>query len=292
MSDFSLLVRKKIEALDSEQKRMFDEEYNRRKKPFGDNYNSDLAMDILRDISLTFGNVNPIQKDNEEEVKTDGQRKSYGNSTYLPPKKKSNRSYLFNFVYVLILAFIGISAYTKPTKAKMENDIINKFLETQPQFVKFFKNVFLGEEITEEKADNLIYNVLKSSGYEIYFKDSDFWIVKKLEIVDEASDKTLFVAYGFLGKTFITYKADDLVIDFNKNKPSQYNDSYSKPYEKIGNEKYERIDDASNYKDYTEPNFDNKPTMEKSKIPNLLRKREETSENKLKSEPTEDSIKI
>lgn len=294
MNNFSLLVRKKIEILNSEQKQMFDEEYSRRKKPFGDDYNSDLAMNILRDISLTFGNTNliPIQKNNDGIIKTDEQTKIYGNSTYLPTKKKSNKSYLFNYIYVLVLAFIGVSAYTKPTKVQMQNDIINKFLETQPQLVKFFKNVFLGEEITEEKADNLIYNVLKNSGYEIYFKDSDFWIAKKLEIVDEASDKTLFVAYGFLGKTFITYKADDLVIDLNINKPSQYNDSYSKPYEKIGNGKYEKIDDTSNYKDYKKPNFDNMPTQEESKIPNLLRKKGESSENKLKSEPTEDSIKI
>lgn len=291
MNDFSLLVRKKYESLDSEQKLMFDEEYKRRKKPFGDDYNNDLALDILRDIALTFGKDNSAQE-NKDVVKNIAERKSYGNSNYLPPNKKSNRSYLFNYIYVLILAFIGISAYTKPTKAKMENDIINKFLEAQPQFVKFFKNIFLGEEITEEKADTLIYNLLKSSGYEIAFYDNDLGIAKRFEIIDQNSDKSLLVAYGFLGKTFIIHKDNDIKIDFNKNKPSQYNDSYSKPYEKLDNGKYERIDDASNYKDYSEPDFDNKPTMEKSKIPNLLRKREETSDNKLKSEPTEDSIKI
>jgi len=141
MNDFSLLVRKKYESLDSEQKLMFDEEYNRRKKPFGDDYNNDLALDILRDIALTFGKDNSTHE-NKDVVKNIAERKSYGNSNYLPPNKKSNRSYLFNYIYVLILAFVGISAYTKPTKAEMENDIINKFLEAQPQFVKFFKNIF------------------------------------------------------------------------------------------------------------------------------------------------------
>ena len=29
--------------------------------------------------------------------------------------------------------------------------LINKFLETQPKLLKFFKEVFLGEEISEEK---------------------------------------------------------------------------------------------------------------------------------------------
>lgn len=291
MNDFSLFVRRKYESLDSEQKLMFDEEYNRRKKTFADDYNNDLALDILRDIALMFGNNNHTQE-SKDVLENIAERKSYGNSNYSPPNKKSNRSYLFNYIYVLILALIGISAYTKPTKAKMENDIINKFLEAQPQFVKFFKNVFLGEEVTEEKADTLIYNLLKRNGYEITFYYNDLGIAKRFEIIDQNSDKSLLVAYGFFGKTFITYKDNDIKINFNKNKSSQYNDSYSKTYEKIGDGKYERIDDASNYKDYSESNFDNMPTMEKSKIPNRLRKREETSDNKLKSEPSEDSIKI
>ena len=135
MNDFSLLVRKKIEALDSEQKLMFDEEYNRRKMPFGDENNNELALDILRDISLTFGNVNHIQKNYDEVVK----RKDFGNSTHLPPKKKSKGILNSFLIFALFVAFIGVSFYTKPTKAKMENDMINKFLETQPTLLKFFK---------------------------------------------------------------------------------------------------------------------------------------------------------
>ncbi len=213
MENFSLLVRKKIEVLDSEQKLIFDEEYNRRKKPFGDDFNSDIAMEILRDIALTFESPNSIQK--SKDVATE--RKSYGNSTYSLANKKSNGSYLFNYIYVLIIAFIGLSAYTKPTKVKIENDIINKVLETQPKYISFFKNVFLGEEITEERADTLIYNFFKNNGYEIYFKDYDWWIIKRFEIAEKTSDKSLLVAYGFLGKTFIVSKANDLEIDFNPN---------------------------------------------------------------------------
>ena len=121
MNDFSLLVRKKIEALDSEQKLMFDEEYNRRKMPFGDENNNELALDILRDISLTFGNVNHIQKNYDEEVK----RKDFGNSTHLPPKKKSKGILNSFLILALFVSIIGVSFYTKPTKVKMENDIIN-----------------------------------------------------------------------------------------------------------------------------------------------------------------------
>ncbi|AZI55158.1 hypothetical protein EIB75_07845 [Epilithonimonas vandammei] len=292
MENFSLLVRKKIESLDSEQKLIFNEEYNRRKQPFGDDFNSDIAMEILRDIAITFESPSSIQKIKDVGVENSTERKSSGNSTRSPANKKSNGSYLFNYIYVLIIAFIGLSAYTKPTKVKMENDIINKVLETQPKYLSFFKNVFLGEEITEEKADTLIYNFFKNNGYEIYFKDYDWWIMKRFEIAEKKSDKSLLVAYGFLGKTFIVSKANDLEIDFNKNKVSQYNDSYSKPQEKLDYEDYEKIDDASNYKDYDKSNFDEKPVREESKTPNFLRKRGKSTENKLKSELTEDSIKI
>lgn len=277
MNDFSLLVRKKIEALDSEQKLMFDEEYNRRKMPFGDENNNELALDILRDISLTFGNVNHIQKNYDEEVK----RKDFGNSTHLPPKKKSKGILNSFLILALFVSFIGVSFYTKPTKVKMENDIINKVLETQPQFLKFFKNVFLGEEITEKKADALIYNILKDSGYEIYFKDSDFVITKKLEIVDEVSDKTLLTAYGFFGETFITHKSDDLIIDFTKSK-TQDHGNYKKPkYQAIESHiKYEPVKNLSTW-DNEEKSSEKEKVSERSS----LKKDEE-------DELISDSIKI
>ena len=290
MENFSLLVRKKIESLDSEQKLIFNEEYNRRKKPFGDDFNSNIAMEILRDIALTFESPNSIQKSKDVGVENATEIKSYGNSTHSPANKKSNGSYLFNYIYVLIIAFIGLSAYTKPTKARMENDIINKVLETQPQYVSFFKNVFLGEEITEEKADTLIYNFFKNNGYEIYFKDYDWWIIKRFEIAEKTSDKSLLVAYGFLGKTFIVSKANDLEINFNKNKSYQSDTSTSKPSENIDYDQYKIIDNEANYKDA--PNGYEKPVIKEkqdSKIPNLLKKREELQEV---SEPQEDSIKI
>ena len=234
---------------------------------------------------------NDIQRTKEKvEVENFSKSKISGNTAYSPPNKKSNKSYLFSFICVLLLGILGVSAYMKPTKVKMENDIINKFLETQPQFVKIFKNVFLGEEITEEKADNLIYNVLRSSGYKIYFKISDLGITNRLEIVDEISDKTLLVAYGFFGETFITYKADDLVIDFNKNKVdsnSHKNSNTSRESEKY--EKIEKLDYDPDFWNKTDkPNFNEKPIKEESK----LKSRGESSENKLKTEPQGDSIKI
>ncbi len=279
MSDFSLLVRKKIEALNSEQKQMFDEEYNRRKKPFGDENNNELALDILRDISLTFGNVNPIQKNYDEEVK----RKDFGDSTHLPPKKKS-KGILNSFIILAVfVVFISVSSYTKPTKAKMENDIINKFLETQPKLLKFFKEVFLGEEISEEKADNIIYNFLKSNGYEIYFKDYDFVIAKKLEIVDKVSDKSLLTAYGFFGKAFITYKSDDLVIDFGKNE-----NNYGNNFENTKKPKYQAIESDLKYEPKPLSSWDEeKKSSENEKIRNSL-----VEDNNKSSELESDSIKI
>lgn len=183
----------------------------------------------------------------------------------------------------VFVVFISVSSYTKPTKAKMENDIINKFLETQPKLLKFFKEVFLGEEISEEKADNIIYNFLKSNGYEIYFKDYDFVIAKKLEIVDKVSDKSLLTAYGFFGKAFITYKSDDLVIDFGKNE-----NNYGNNFENTKKPKYQAIESDLKYEPKPLSSWDEeKKSSENEKIRNSS-----VEDNNKSSELESDSIKI
>jgi hypothetical protein len=64
MSDFSLLVRLKYDALASQQKQIFDEAYKRRKKPFDEYHNSDLALEILKDISIMLPAIETKSVDN------------------------------------------------------------------------------------------------------------------------------------------------------------------------------------------------------------------------------------
>ena len=284
MSDFSLLVRKKCNALDSEQKRMFSDEYNRRKKSVGtayllwvlgwhyaylrkwgllalflfsafgffiwwiidlfritslvNEYNNNLALDILRDITMMFGNnsavlENKLEVENKENVELQkaNYQRNYGNSIYSTTNRKSDGEYRYVLILVLLIVFVSVSAYTKPTKVKMENYIINKFLETQPKFLKMFKDFFFGEEITEEKAENFIYNAFKNMGYkDISIEEADFIILKKLKFKDETSQKNLLVAYGFWGMTLIDVKTDNLEIDFRRRNASQNNNSHNQYY--------------------------------------------------------------
>jgi len=305
MNDFSLLVRKKYDSLDSEQKQMFNEEYNRRKKPFADDNNNDLALGILRDIAMMFGNTITVpsqQNLSTVEVKNANIPKNSVNSTYLPSKIKSNGDYNYIWKLLLVVVFIGVSAYMKPTKVKMENDIINKFLETQPQFVKLFKDFFIGEEVGEEKAENFLFNALKRRGYDISIKDSDFLILKRIEIINTESQQSLLIAYGFFGKTFLSYKAGDLEVIPNNNKNNLNkgndlgalrNDNGYKESEKINsNQNYEDSDmygtSQNKFDENNSAQFQEKSDNEN----NLIRKRGDIYHSKKKNKLTEDSIKI
>jgi len=79
---------------------MFDEEFIRRKNAVGEDNQNELALEILRDIALTFGNTSEFTK-----------VKNHENSAHLPPPKKYKESYLFNYIYVLILGLIGLIAF-------------------------------------------------------------------------------------------------------------------------------------------------------------------------------------
>lgn len=288
MNDFSLLVRKKCEALDSEQKQIFEEEYNRRKNPFGDNCNSDLAMDILRDISLTFGNGNSIQENKERSRESLPSIKTDVSGTVKTPNQKSNGMLRFNIIFFFILGFVGLTICTKPSKIKMENDILNKYLQTQPKIVQFFKNMFIGEYTTEDGAENVVYNVFRENGKDILIDELDFVFVKKLKIKDKISNKNLVEAYGFWGMTLIDLNLDNAEIDINKNDSYSANSSNATSKKKRDDGQYKIIDNASNYKDYDIPVTEEK---QESIIPNLLRRKGETLQD-IKIEPKEDSIKI
>jgi len=285
MENFSLLVRKKYEVLNSDEKLMFNEEYERRKKPFGDDNNNDLALEILRDIAMVFGNFTAIQGTKEiAEVEKTTTIKGYVNNSHLTSKSKPKETYLFNYLYVLIIAIIGVTAYMKPTKAKIENDIINKFLETQPQFLTIFKNIFVGEEVSEEKAEAFIFNAFRRIGYSsISFEDSNFGIVRRLQIKDDVSQKQLLVAYGLFGKTIISFTADNLNMN-SFNEKSDWNKNNNSGYEKTELLEYNHSGDDYDY------NLNN--SSESTNSPEQYNSLKSNDDDSRKSLPVEDSIKI
>ena len=237
MANFSLLVQKKYKSLASEQKQIFIDEYNRKKKTkwvafilwffFGwhyaylkkwgwlilfiftaggffiwwiidlfrvskmvNEYNNNLALEILRDITLMFGDKKDVSSTQEtKNLKNDV------NAHYLTSRNESEESYLWFVLPVLIVVFFGVSAYTKPDRLKMENTIISKMVE-------YDNSLF--EEKREEYTKIFITNYLKSEGYNnIVLYEINWLVLRKLEIIDSDTSEKLINAYGFLGMTFV-----------------------------------------------------------------------------------------
>ncbi|WP_426479522.1 hypothetical protein ACP3T3_08855 [Chryseobacterium sp. CBSDS_008] len=212
MSDFSLLVRIKYDALDSEQKRMFDEEYKRRKKTFEDDYNSDLALEILRDISMKFPDESRDSSDKDVAKKN-------VNDLYITQKMQSGESYSFYIIVGIIILFSVSAFFLKPDRAKMQNAIVDKILLQKPQIFKTMKNFFLGEEMTEKYSQNFISNTLSKKGYSnLGIYEEDLVLVRKLDYRDEDSKENLITAYGFLGFTKVLFSDENLAEDNFSNK--------------------------------------------------------------------------
>ena len=237
MANFSLLVQKKYNSLASEQKQIFIDEYNRKKKTkwvafilwfflgwhyaylkkwgwlilflftvggffiwwiidlfrvskMVNEYNNNLALEILRDITLMFGDKKDVSSTQEtKNLKNDV------NAHYLTSRNESEESYLWFVLPVLIVVFFGVSAYTKPDRLKMENTIISKMVE-------YDNSLF--EEKREEYTKIFITNYLKSEGYNnIVLYESNWLVLRKLEIIDSDTSEKLINAYGFLGMTFV-----------------------------------------------------------------------------------------
>ena len=237
MANFSLLVQKKYNSLASEQKQIFIDEYNRKKKTkwvafilwfflgwhyaylkkwgwlilflftvggffiwwiidlfrvskMVNEYNNNLALEILRDITLIFGDKKDVSSTQEtKNLKNDV------NAHYLTSRNESEESYLWFVLPVLIVVFFGVSAYTKPDRLKMENTIISKMVE-------YDNSLF--EEKREEYTKIFITNYLKSEGYNnIVLYESNWLVLRKLEIIDSDTSEKLINAYGFLGMTFV-----------------------------------------------------------------------------------------
>lgn len=215
MSDFSLLVRIKYDALDSEQKRMFDEEYKRRKKHFEDDYNNDLALEILRDISMMF-------PDESRDLSDKNVAKKSVNDLYITQKTQSGESYSFYIIVGIIILFSVSAFFLKPDRAKMQNKIVDEILLHQPRLLTMMKNFFLGEEMTEKHSQNFISNTLSKKGYSnLGIYEEDFVLVRKLDYRNEDSKENLITAYGFLGFTKVFFSDENLAEDNFSNKQNK-----------------------------------------------------------------------
>jgi len=314
MANFSLLVQKKYNSLASEQKQIFIDEYNRKKKTkwvafilwfflgwhyaylkkwgwlilfiftaggffiwwiidlfrvskMVNEYNNNLALDILRDITLMFG-----EKKEEGLNQETKNFKNDVNAHYLTSRNNSEESYLWFVIPVLIVVFLSVSAYTKPDRLKMENEIANKMMEHNPDMVKVLKNLFFGEEMKEEYVENFITSNLKNEGYNnIVLYESNWIIFRKLVIKDSETNINLIKSYGFLGKTFVflKYKENKEVsenepgINEDVNNVEKANENQPRNYITPSYPKYQPIKNEVEYRPI-ERNLDNEVEIKNS----------------------------
>jgi len=262
VGNFSYLIQKKFRDLNSEQQRIFINEFERRKKSVGisyllwflvgwhyaylkkwgwlilyiltaggffiwaiidlfripkmvEQYNNDLALEILRDISIMF-------PDEASDSGDSNVAKKSVNDIYITQKMQSGESYSFYIIVGIIILFSVSAFFLKPDRAKMQNAIVDKILLQKPQIFKTMKNFFLGEEVTEKYSQNFISNTLSEKGYSnLGIYEEDFVLVRKLDYRNEDSKENLITAYGFLGFTKVFFSDENLAEDNFSNKQKQ-----------------------------------------------------------------------
>lgn len=156
-------------------------------------YNNDLALEILRDISIMF-------PDEHQDSSDKNVAKKNVNDLYITQKMQSGESYSFYIIVGIIILFSVTAFLLKPDRATMQNEIADKILLQQSQIFKKIKDFFLGEKSAEEYSQNYIINTLSRKGYSnVGIYEEDLVLVRKLKYHNEDSDKDLITAYGFLG---------------------------------------------------------------------------------------------
>lgn len=295
MEKFSLLVRKKYEVLDSEQKTMFTEEYKRRKLPFGNEFDNDLALNILRDIAMVFKNINVPENIQKIETEKISESKNYVGSTNSVANLNSKESYRSIILSLIIVVILLVSAFTKPDKIKMENKIVDKMMEYNPEMIKIMKNLFFGKEMSEEYVGNFISNTMKKEGYNnVNFYESDWVILRKIEFRDVETNKLLINSYGIFGQTFTSLDFHSLPISGNEFPNSKTSTKIGEEGERINEENKNYI--KANNREYIkiendERNYSNDENIIISEVKSAsILKGRNNSQNVEKLE--EDSIKI
>ncbi|WP_185145186.1 TM2 domain-containing protein [Chryseobacterium sp. 3008163] len=169
-----------------------------------EDYNNDLALEILRDISIMF----PAQENqNLDQIVS----KKSVNDHYITQKTQSGESYSFFIIVGLIILFSISAFYFKPDRNQMQNKIVDDVMLHQPQLIKIMKNFFIGEELNEKYSETFITFFLSQNGYKnVGIYEEDLVLVRKLTFKDENSKENLLTAYGFLGLTKISYDNNGL----------------------------------------------------------------------------------
>jgi len=298
MGNFSYLIQKKFRELNSEQQRIFVSEFERRKKSVGvsyllwfllgwhyaylkkwgwlilyiltvggffvwaiidlfripkmvEQYNNDLALEVLRDISIMF----PDEERNSSDK--DVTKKSV-NDLYITQKMQSGESYSFYIIVGIIILFSVSAFFLKPDRAKMQNKIVDDIMISQPQLIKTFKNIFIGEELTIKGSQHFIVNSISKKGYKnIGIYEEDLVILRKLVFRDENSKENLITAYGIFGLTKVVFEDESLKYEeiFRERKQqSKIKESYQPAYENTYNYSAEKYKSDEIHRD----EFDNR----------------------------------
>ncbi|WP_181397951.1 hypothetical protein [Chryseobacterium sp. AG844] len=195
-------------------------------------YNNDLALEILRDISIMF--PDEVRDSSDKDV-----NKKAVNDLYITQKMQSGESYSFYIIVGIIILFSVSAFFLKPDRIKMQNKIVDDIMISQPQLIKTFKNIFIGEELSERSSENFIVNSISKKGYKnIGIYEEDLVILRKLVFRDENSQKNLITAYGIFGLTKVLFEDENLKYEeiFKKRKQSaKINESYPPTYKNVYN---------------------------------------------------------
>lgn len=201
-------------------------------------YNNDLALEILRDISIMF--PDEVRDSDDKDV-----NKKAVNDLYITQKTQSEESYSFYIIVGIIILFSVSAFFLKPNNTEMKNKIVDDIMAYQPQLFKSMKDFFAGEKLNERQSQSFINLFLSGNGYEnskVY--DEDLVLLRKLVYKDENNKKNLITAYGFFGFTKIIYEDENLK---NRKFGSFKNERKTKPYE------YSVIESPNRYQKFESP---------------------------------------
>ncbi|WP_185249134.1 TM2 domain-containing protein [Chryseobacterium bernardetii] len=201
-------------------------------------YNNDLALEILWDISIMFPD------EVRDSVDKDVNKKAV-NDLYITQKIQSGESYSFYIIIGIIILFSVSAFFLKPNNTEMKNKIVDDIMTYQPQLFKNIKDFFAGEKLNEMQSQSFITLFLLENGYEnskVY--DEDLVLLRKLVYKDENDKQNLITAYGFLGFTKIIYECENLE---DRKFRSYKNERKTKPYE------YSVIESPNRYQKFESP---------------------------------------
>ncbi|WP_185117658.1 hypothetical protein [Chryseobacterium sp. PMSZPI] len=234
-------------------------------------YNNDLALEILRDISIMFPDEGRDSEDKDVNKKA-------VNDLYITQKTQSGESYSFYIIVGIIILFSVSAFFLKPNNTEMKNKIVDDIMAYQPQLFKNIKDFFAGEKLNERQSQSFITLFLSENGYEsskVY--DEDLVLLRKLVYKDENDKQNLITAYGFLGFTKIIYEDENLK---DRKFGSYKNKRKTKPYE------YSVIESTNKYQKFERT--DSKESQAQSE----MREKSKVFQNSEVENQQGDSIKI